>query len=234
MLPRDSIRSDLPTNSKKSELLFLAVMMQSLAPGGRCAVVIPEGLLFGSTAAHTELRKKLCTDFEVQCVVSLSAGVFKPYAGVKTSILIFRRPVAGVADHGTHAQRRVWFYDLALDGYDADKISGGGRPQTPEKNDIPAFLAAWSEFRRDGGKTPPGVAAGTLLPAGTPEPKSWHATLEQIEAADWTLSASRYKPQTATAVSNENPVQLTNDIIKIEKSIVLSLEALNIELKATR
>ncbi len=220
MLPRDSIRSDLPTNSKKSELLFLAVMMQSLAPGGRCAVVIPEGLLFGSTSAHTELRKKLCTDFEVQCVVSLSAGVFKPYAGVKTSILIFRRPahVAPIADRGS-VERHVWFYDLAQDGYDADKISGGGRPITPEKNDIPDFLIAWAAFKRDGFRKPPGVAAGTLLPAGSPEPKSWRATLEQIEAANWSLASSRYRPQVASALIDENPSELISAAIKSEDKI---------------
>jgi type I restriction enzyme M protein len=81
VLPRDSIRKDLPTSSKKSELLFLGVMMQALAPGGRCAVVVPEGLLFGSTKAHVELRRKLLEDYELLAVVSLPAGVFKPYAG---------------------------------------------------------------------------------------------------------------------------------------------------------
>jgi type I restriction enzyme M protein len=232
MLPRDSIRGDLPTNSKKSELLFLAVMMQSLAPGGRCAVVIPEGLLFGSTAAHTELRKKLCTDFEVQCVVSLSAGVFKPYAGVKTSILIFRRPLASgdATPSSRSSDRRVWFYDLSLDGYDADKISGGGRPQTPEKNDIPAFLAAWAEFKRGGYRTPPGVAAGTLLPAGTPEPKSWHATLEQIEAAGWTLSANRYKPQVTQGSLVDNPRDLVQEIASHEQAILSGVAALDKDL----
>lgn len=231
MLPRDSIRSDLPTNSKKSELLFLAVMMQSLAPGGRCAVVIPEGLLFGSTAAHTELRKKLCTDFEVQCVVSLSAGVFKPYAGVKTSILIFRRPLQ--SDLSTpNSGRRIWFYDLAADGYDADKVSGGGRPQTPEKNDIPAFLTAWATFKRDGFRMPPGVATGTVLPAGTPEPKSWHATLEQVEAAEWALSANPYKPQISSGQTNESPVTLITESMELEKSLASGLTKLLAELSS--
>ena len=92
VLPKESIRRDLPTNSKKSELLFLGVMMEALAPGGRCAVVVPEGLLFGSTAAHTDLRKKLVEDFELLAVVSLPAGIFKPYAGVKTGVLVLRRP----------------------------------------------------------------------------------------------------------------------------------------------
>ena len=93
VLPKESIRKDLPTNSKKSELLFLGVMMEALAPGGRCAVVVPEGLLFGSTSAHKELRRKLVEDFDLLAVVSLPAGVFKPYAGVKTGVLVFQRPI---------------------------------------------------------------------------------------------------------------------------------------------
>ena len=126
VLPRDSIRKDLPTNSKKSELLFLAVMMESLAPGGRCAVVVPEGLLFGSTQAHKDLRKKLVEDFELLAVISLPAGAFKPYAGVKTGVLVFRRPVF-VENHKERlADRKVWFYEVKNDGYDPDKIVGGG------------------------------------------------------------------------------------------------------------
>lgn len=93
VLPKESIRKDLPTNSKKSELLFLGVMMEALAPGGRCAVVVPEGLLFGSTSAHKELRRKLIEDYDLLAVVSLPAGVFKPYAGVKTGVLVFKKPL---------------------------------------------------------------------------------------------------------------------------------------------
>src|SRR5882724_7237521 len=92
MLPTESIRKDLPTQSKKSELLFLGLAMESLAPGGRCAIIVPEGALFGSTSAHVELRRKLMNDFELLAVISLPAGVFKPYAGVKTGILVFHRP----------------------------------------------------------------------------------------------------------------------------------------------
>jgi type I restriction enzyme M protein len=227
MLPRDSIRSDLPTNSKKSELLFLAVMMQSLAPGGRCAVVIPEGLLFGSTSAHTELRKKLCTEFEVQCVVSLSAGVFKPYAGVKTSILIFRRPTdVATSKRLGEGGRHVWFYDLAQDGYDADKISGGGRPITSDKNDIPEFLSRWREYKAKGFTDPYGPRGLQILPADHPEPKSWWATLEQIEQADWTLSASRYRPQVAAPVADGDPRELIREVLADERALTQGLEKL--------
>jgi len=116
VLPRDSIRKDLPTTSKKSELLFLGIMMQALAPGGRCAVVVPEGLLFGSTKAHIELRRKLLESYELLAIVSLPAGVFKPYAGVKTGVLVFRKPMNSAT--GT---KHVWFYEVRNDGYDPDK-----------------------------------------------------------------------------------------------------------------
>lgn len=116
-LPKDSIRPDLPTNSKKSELLFLSMMMQHLAPGGRCAVVVPEGLLFGSTKSHTELRKKLLTELDLMAVVSLPAGVFKPYSGVKTGVLVFKKPVSG----SSKRLEKVWFYEITNDG-----VSNGG------------------------------------------------------------------------------------------------------------
>jgi len=141
VLPKESIRKDLPTNSKKSELLFLGVMMEALAPGGQCAVVVPEGLLFGSTSAHVELRRKLIEDFNLRAVVSLPAGVFKPYAGVKTGVLVFQKPASKqkVEKKAKHKEK-VWFYEVKTDGYDPDKIQGGGRPETPDRNDIPDLL----------------------------------------------------------------------------------------------
>ena len=125
VLPRESIRRDLPTNSKKSELLFLGVMMEALAPGGQCAVIVPEGLLFGSTSAHVELRHKLIEDYDLLAIVSLPAGVFKPYAGVKTGVLVFRRPSSGVKhDKGAKHKEKVWFYEVRADGFDPDTIQG--------------------------------------------------------------------------------------------------------------
>ena len=169
-IPKESIRADLPTRSRKSELLFLALMMESLAPGGRCAVVVPEGTLFGSTRAHKELRRKLLHDFDVQAAVSLPAGVFKPYAGVKMSVLVFRRPTNRPEEEGEAATTRVWFYEIANDGYDPDKIQGGGRPETPERNEIPAMLEAWAAYKASGFRDPPGVEGGSVLNAGPSVP----------------------------------------------------------------
>lgn len=225
VLPKDSIRHDLPTDSKKSELLFLALMMESLAPGGRCAVVVPEGALFGSTGAHKDLRKKLVRDFEILAVVSLPAGVFKPYAGVKTSVLVFRKPV-NEQKKGKAVTQKIWFYEIKNDGYDPDKIQGGGRPETPEKNDIPGLLTTWARYKESGYTSPPGEQANAMLPTGSEEPKCWWADYEVIEGSDYNLTASRYKPQIGEQVLNEDPADLIREVLDIELKITGGLEKL--------
>ncbi len=225
VLPKDSIRKDLPTNSKKSELLFLSVMMEALAPGGRCAVVVPEGLLFGSTSAHTELRKKLVDDFDLLAVISLPAGVFKPYAGVKTGILVFRKPV-----NGKKNLNKIWFYEITNDGYDPDKVSGGVRPETPEKNEIPALLEQWRVYKESGYKNPPGIEANNLLEPGSEEVKCWWATSKQITENDYNLSPGRYKPQVGERIIKEDPKELLHEIIALENTIKTNLENLLTEI----
>ena len=224
-IPRESIRRDLPTQSKKSELLFLALMLRSLAPGGRCAVVVPEGALFGSTKAHNDLRERLLRECELLAVVSLPAGAFKPYAGVKTSVLVFRRPTTEPAE-GQAATGRVWFYEIRNDGYDPDRIQGGGRPETPEKNDIPGLMAVWNEYKASGYREPPGVEAGALLDAGSDEPRCWWAPFDAVAENDYNLTASRYKPRVAEAVSDEDPAELIREVLAIEREITVGLEKL--------
>jgi type I restriction enzyme M protein len=232
VLPKESIRKDLPTNSKKSELLFLGVMMQALAPGGRCAVIVPEGLLFGSTSAHVELRRKIVEDFELLAVISLPAGVFKPYAGVKTGVLVFRKPKsekpkparmqAGGRDNG----RKIWFYEVKNDGFDPDKIVGGGRPETPEKNNIPNLLQLWKQYKSSDFTKPPGVEAGAVLDAGSEEPTCWWTTVEKIAENDYNLAAGRYKPQVAAPPPQEDPGELIRQMLNIEKKFTDGLEKL--------
>jgi len=225
VLPKESIRKDLPTNSKKSELLFLGVMMEALAPGGRCAVIVPEGLLFGSTSAHVELRRKLIEDFDLLAVVSLPAGVFKPYAGVKTGVLVFRKPETG-GENKKKKSGKVWFYDVRADGFDPDKISGGGRPETPDRNDIPDLLVRWKEYKDSGFEKPPGVEAGNLLEAGSAEPRCWWTQIKTIEENDYNLAAGRYKPQIAGKAPEEDPAELIDEVLAIEKEITSGLEKL--------
>ncbi len=228
VLPRESIRRDLPTDSKKSELLFLSVMMESLAPGGRCAVVVPEGLLFGSTSAHKDLRRKLVEDFELLAVVSLPAGVFKPYAGVKTGVLVFRKP----ATEQSRKTDKVWFYEIRNDGYDPDKISGGVRPETPDQNDIPELLNQWKKFRESGFIIPPGVETGALLKPGAEPPRCWWAPQELIAENDYNLAAGRYKPQVAENAPEEDPVELIKEAFKLEQEIGEGFQKLLCQLEA--
>jgi type I restriction enzyme M protein len=157
----------------------------------------------------------------VLAVVSLPAGVFKPYAGVKTAVLVFRRPV-----REKKTTEKVWFYEIKNDGFDPDKIAGGGRPETPGQNDIPALLAAWDQFKGTNFATPPGPESGSLLPAGSPEPTCWWATRETLAGNDYNLAAGRYKPQVTENRAEEDPAELIQKTLVVEREIVTSLEKL--------
>jgi type I restriction enzyme M protein len=122
--------------TKKTELLFVAHILRSLKLGGRAAVIVPDGVLFGSSKAHQQLRKELIENNQLEGIVSLPSGVFKPYAGVSTAILIFTR--GGSTD-------RVWFYDLQADGLSLDDKR---TPLTGEgSNDLPDAIAKWKQYR---------------------------------------------------------------------------------------
>jgi type I restriction enzyme M protein len=237
VLPKESIRKDLPTQSKKSELLFLGVAMESLALGGRAAVIVPEGLLFGSTAAHIELRRKLVEEFDLLAVISLPAGVFKPYAGVKTGIVVFRRP----ASENRHANarrngedRQVWFFDVKNDGFDPDKILGGGRQQTPEENDLPELIRLWSEYKASGFKKPPGVVTGTVLSADAQELQCWWTNCSTIADCDFNLATGRYKPLRSERGPDEDPAELIRKALDVELKITTGLEQLLKRIEETK
>jgi type I restriction enzyme M protein len=120
----------LPSNTKKTELLFPHLVLRALDMGGRAAVIVPDGVLFGTSKAHVELRKKLIEDNRLDGVVSMPSGVFKPYAGVSTAVLFFTRGAS---------TDRIWFYDMAYDGFSLDDK----RQRTPGQNDIPDILECW-------------------------------------------------------------------------------------------
>lgn len=231
VLPKESIRENLPTNTKKSELLFLAVMMDQLAEGGTCAVIVPEGLLFGSTNAHLELRKKLIEQFNLIAVVSLPAGVFKPYAGVKTSILVFKKPYKDSLFNDRPATEKVWFYEIKNDGYDPDKITGGGRPETPELNDIPILIKEWKSFRKSNYKEFPGIEGKTNLPNGSKEPKCWWILINNIIDNNYNISATNYKPSIETLNNEIDPKELIEEILNFENNIIDKLKILNGKLR---
>jgi len=124
-----NVSETLPSNTTKSELLFVHLALRALDMGGRCAIIVPDGVLFGSSRAHVELRKKLVEENRLDGVVSMPSGVFKPYAGVSTAVLLFTR--------GAKTDR-IWFYDMAHDGFSLDD-----KRQLVTENDIPDILECW-------------------------------------------------------------------------------------------
>ncbi len=131
---KTDVNTTLPTDTTKSELLFVHLILRALDSGGRCAVILPDGVLFGSSRAHVALRKKLLDENRLDGVVSMPSGVFKPYAGVSTAILLFTR--------GANTDR-IWFYDMAHDGFSLDD-----KRQKVEENDLPDVLICWRK-RKD-------------------------------------------------------------------------------------
>ena len=126
---KDEVNEDLPSNTTKSELLFVHLILRALDMGGRCAVIVPDGVLFGSSRAHVELRRKIIEENRLDGVVSMPSGVFKPYAGVSTAVLFFTRGAQ---------TKDIWFYDMAHDGFSLDD-----KRQAVEENDIPDVLKCW-------------------------------------------------------------------------------------------
>lgn len=135
-LDAEAVAADLlkVTKTKKTELLFLALFLRVLQKGGRAAVIVPDGVLFGSSKAHKQIRKEIIDNHKLQAVVSMPSGVFKPYAGVSTAILFFTKTGAGGTDD-------VWFYDMKADGYSLDD-----KRQPVEDNDIPDIIARYENL----------------------------------------------------------------------------------------
>jgi len=201
--------------STATELLFLKYMMDSLRPGGRCGVVVPEGVLFGSTGAHKELRRQLIENNRLEAVLSLPGGVFQPYSGVKTSVLIFRK--GATTD-------RVLFLHVDDDGYRLD-----ANHDTPiEDDDLPLLLDAFKHWEE----------RWTTWQARDVNiewiEKYWFADAATFRANDFNLSASRYRPMSATAAVHRDPCELLDELSAIEAEIVEEVEALRSVLAETR
>lgn len=199
--------------TKKTELLFLALFLRLLKPGGRAAVIVPDGVLFGSSKAHKALRQMLVEEQKLDGVISLPAGAFKPYAGVSTAILLFTRTNSGGTDH-------VWFYDMEQDGWslddkrqpllDEEKL--GPSPAQPltegehAKNNLPDVLTRWGE--RDGSERDrPRSARSFCVPKA------------DIAAQGYDLSINRYKEVVHQTVEHEHPLDILTKLKKLEFEI---------------
>jgi type I restriction enzyme M protein len=206
---------------KLYEALFIQHMMNALRPGGRSAVVLKEGLLFDSKKMLRNICRKLVEQFEVLAVISLPNGVFNPYSGAKTSILVFRKPL-GKDDVRTS---KVWFYRVESDGRDL----GATRRPLPDfdtdgdlEHMVSLFPYTW-RHERDGGVR--AILKADDLKKFESE-KSWWATIEQIRATDYNLTAGRHCPHQAEAVEHEKPEVLINRLLELEEEITDDLRQL--------
>ena len=193
--------------STATELLFLKYMMDSLRAGGRCGVIVPEGVLFGSTTAHKELRRQLIENNRVEAVLSLPGGVFQPYSGVKTSVLFFKK--------GGNTEK-VLFLHADNDGYKLD----ANHDAPIEQDDLPDLVAA---YRYQGERWLDWMARDA---AQVWHQKWWFADEATLRANDFNLSAGRYRPMNQAAVEHRNPRELLDELAAIEAEIVEEVEAL--------
>lgn len=186
--------------TRKTELLFLALFTKMLEVGGRCACIVPDGVLFGSSAAHKAIRKELVDNQKLTAVISMPSGVFKPYAGVSTAILIFTKTNAGGTD-------KVWFYDMTADGYSLDD-----KRSPIADNDIPDIIARYENF--------------TGEEARERTDKSFFVPREEIIGNDYDLSINKYKKTEYVAVEYPSSQEIMADLRKLEKQISEAMDEL--------
>ena len=206
--------------TKKTELLFLALFLRLLKPGGRAAVIVPDGVLFGSSKAHKELRRILVEDQKLDAVVKLPGGVFRPYAGVSTAILLFTKTNSGGTD-------QVWFYDVVADGWSLDdkrtpllsEDKLGPVPCTAliadehEKNNLPDVLARWGQ-RTVTEREQPRTAQSFCVPK------------TDIAAQGYDLSLNRYKQLVHETVEHRPPKEILAELAKLEGEIQRGMKEL--------
>ena len=205
-LDYESTAKDLQrtVKTKKTELLFLALFLKLLKPGGRAAVIVPDGVLSGSSTAHKTLRKTLVEDQKLDAVIKLPSGVFRPYAGVSTAILFFRKTNSGGTDD-------VWFYDVRADGFSLDD-----KRNPVEANDLPDVLARWQA--RDAEKHRARTDQSFFVPKA------------EIAAQGYDLSLNRYKEVVHEEVEHRPPLDIIADIEKLNTEIAADLAELKVML----
>ncbi|ABQ26285.1 type I restriction-modification system subunit M [Geotalea uraniireducens] len=224
-LDEDTVAKDLlrTVKTKKTELLFIALMLRLLKPGGRCAVIVPDGVLFGSSKAHLDLRKILVDGHKLEAMISMPSGVFRPYAGVSTGILIFTKTNSGGTDH-------VWFYDMQADGFSLDD-----KRNPVEQNDIPDVVESWLRLRSATGllSTAGQVEGGTLsgVEAGRTA-KSFLVSVQEIRDNKYDLSINRYKKVEHEEVAYEPPQVIIARLEALEREIAGELAELALRLRS--
>ncbi len=198
----ESINDDLKavTNTKKTELLFVALFLRMLKKGGRCACIVPDGVLFGSSKAHQMIRKELVDNHTLQAVISMPSGVFKPYAGVSTAVLVFTKTGAGGTEN-------VWFYDMQADGFSLDD-----KRSEIKENDIPDIIARFHNLSDEVSRER--------------TEKSFFVPKQEIIENGYDLSINKYKKTEHVAVEYPSTAEIIESIDSIEAEIATEMAAL--------
>lgn len=193
-----NITSEVKT--KKTELLFLALMIRILKTGGRACVIVPDGVLFGTSNAHKSIRKKLIDNQKLEAVISMPSGVFKPYAGVSTAILIFTKTNSGGTD-------KVWFYDMQNDGFTLNDN------RTPiEENDIPDIIQSFKNRHNEDNTNR--------------KAKHFFVEADEIRQNGYDLSINKYKEVEYEEVVYDSPKNILSDIKALEDEVQQGLKEL--------
>ena len=185
------------TKTKKTELLFLALFVRMLQIGGRCASIVPDGVLFGNSTGHKSIRKEIIDNQRLQAVISMPSGVFKPYAGVSTAILIFTKTNAGGTD-------KVWFYDMKADGFSLDD-----KRAVVAETDIPDIVARFHNLDAEESRTR--------------KEQSFLVPVEEIRANDYDLSVNKYKEVEKVKVEYEEPSVVLGRIEGLQSEITAAI-----------
>ena len=188
------------TKTKKTELLFLALFVRMLQTGGRCASIVPDGVLFGNSTGHKSIRKELIDKHRLQAVISMPSGVFKPYAGVSTAILVFTKTGAGGTD-------KVWFYDMKADGFSLDD-----KRSPIQDNDIPDIIARFGN--REGEEDRKRTEQSFLVPK------------DEIVQNDYDLSINKYKQTEYKPVEYPPTIEIMTELRELEMKISEEMEKL--------
>lgn len=194
-LDYEAVSADLlkVTKTKKTELLFLALNLRILKNGGRSATIVPDGVLFGSSNAHKQIRQEIVDNNKLEAVISMPSGVFKPYAGVSTAIIIFTKTGAGGTD-------KVWFYDMKADGYSLDD-----KRQAIESNDISDIIERFNHLENETDRKR--------------TEQSFFVPVEEIKGNGYDLSINKYKEIEYEAVVYDHPTEILARINNLEVEI---------------
>ncbi len=201
-LDYEAVSADLlkVTKTKKTELLFLALFLRVLKMGGRCASIVPDGVLFGSTKAHKEIRKEIIENQKLEAIISMPSGVFKPYAGVSTAIIIFTKTNAGGTD-------KVWFYDMKADGYSLDD-----KRTEIDENDIPDIVERFNNLEKEADRKR--------------TEQSFFVDVEEIRENGYDLSINKYKEIVYEEVEYDAPSVILGRVKELEGEIAAGIEEL--------